>query len=262
MRARCLAIAILALVLAAPVFAGGSTVFNGIDAWHTPGDGQTFIDFSKTPIPADFFCPGSAPLTSLVALEGEPVAIGGQSQPGRVDTIVQRLDDAVFDRSGIAVTRLQVRAMQLRGVSPISTSCGRFDLRVGLEGTQPVTQMTIRRESANGGSFLAPLSLNTKVTFVALDNAEAKPLTLSLPVRFPATPIPWRSLDEKLHVGGLLLVDTNGDKALDTYLPGRSNFLAGGDPVHAIYRPSCHTDPATGEQHCPEPEPMCGNYPC
>lgn len=259
MRLRSLAVAVLALALASPAFAADSAVRNGIDVWYTSGNGGTYIDFSRTPIPADFFCPGSAPLVSTVTLKGDPVVVGGGSRPSAADTIVQRLDDAVFNKDGIATTRLQVRALQLASVAPIETSCGRYELKVGLDGKQPVTTMTIRRQGPTGGTYLAPLSLETKLQFVPAGGATGRPLTLSLPVNFQASPQAWHFMPESEQSTGLVLVDTDGDQQLDTYLPGRSNFQAGDGVVRGR---TCHLDPVTGKNHCVWDEPWCGCCPC
>src|SRR5436305_8000512 len=42
-------LAILAVLLAVPAFAGGAVITNGIDLWKTPAAGGTFVDFSKHP---------------------------------------------------------------------------------------------------------------------------------------------------------------------------------------------------------------------
>src|SRR5215210_15053 len=122
MRVRALGIvgiAFLVSSLVAPVFAADRVIQNGIDVWMTPADGSTFVDFAKTPIPAGFFCSGSAPFTGRVAFQGEPVVTGTPGALGATDTIVQRLDDAVFNKRGVAVTRTQVRALSLRSVAPL-----------------------------------------------------------------------------------------------------------------------------------------------
>jgi hypothetical protein len=256
-----LGVALLLAIIAAPVYAADRTVQNGIDSWVTMQAGGTYVDFSKNPIPAGFFCASSAPFTGKVEFRGEPIVTNIPGAFKNADTIVQRLDDAAFDRNGVAMTRLQVRALSLKSVEPITTSCGMFDLSVGLDGTQPTTRMRIVRENQNGGRFMAPLALNTKVTFTRVGQPNGPALELSVPVRFSMTPnIPWSTRNTAPAVAGFVLVDTDNDRKPDTYLPGTSNFIAGrpgritpnkpGQVVGALYQGYyCHSDPE-GHQHC------------
>ena len=259
MRVRLLGIVLLGICLVSPVFAADRVIQNGIDAWITRGDGSTSMDFAKTPIPAGFFCPGSAAFTGKVAFRGEPIVTGTPGFLGATDTIVQRLDDAVFNKRGVAVTRLQVRALSLKSVAPIQTRCGKFDAAVTLDGVQPVTRMRIMRENENGGRFSAPLSLNAKVIFTPVGRVSRETLEIAVPVRFPAGSIPWRSTVHTPRAAGFVLVDTDGDRVADTYVPGISNFVAGqpsrplsrkpGLAVGAGYTQSCHDD-GSGKLHC------------
>jgi hypothetical protein len=178
---------------------------------------------------------------------------------GGTDTIVQRLDDAVFDKRGVAVTRTQVRALSLKSVAPIQTSCGQFDATVRLDGgVQPITQMIIHRENDQGGTFSGPLSLNVKVSFKPVGRASGEALEIPLAVRFPATlQYPWRSKSIAPEVAGFVRVDTDGDGVLDTYLPGTSNFFAGvlsqpGKPgtLGSLTKSTTTCHDASGCQHC------------
>lgn len=260
-----LGVALLVSSVVAPAFAADRVIQNGIDVWTTPGDGSTFVDFAKNPVPAGFFCSGSAPFTGKVAFRGVPIVTGTPGALGKADTIVQRLDDAAFNARGVATTRIQVRALSLRSVAPINTSCGKFDLSVSLEGVQPTTRMRIIRDNDNGGRFFAPLALNTKVTFTPVGRA-GDALELALPVRFAATPnVPWSSRGSAM-LAGFVLADTDGDRAPDTYLPGTSNFAAGQSSrpvssrkpnlaVGASYQYTCHE--GDGCKHC-----VCSGYNC
>src|ERR1700712_120854 len=127
MRVRSLGIVLLVSGFATSAFAADRAIQNGIDVWSTRGDGSTFVDFALTPIPAGFFCAGSAPFTAKVAFQGVPLVTDNLKALGNTDTIVQRLDDAVFNKRGVAVTRTQVRAISLRRVSPLETGCREFD---------------------------------------------------------------------------------------------------------------------------------------
>src|SRR5689334_9523224 len=92
---------LLALAAGSPALAD-NVVHKGVDMWTTvQGFAQT--SFAKDPLPAGFFCPGSAPFTGRVIMRGAPVAMKPAiGQP--VDTVVARLDDAAFNAKGEATT--------------------------------------------------------------------------------------------------------------------------------------------------------------
>lgn len=261
MRMRSLGIMVLAFGFSTSAFAADRVIQNGIDVWMTRGDGSTFIDFAKNPIPAGFFCPGSAPFTGRVALVGEPIVTGTPGALGAADTIVQRLDDAAFNKQGVAVTRIQIRALSLKSVAPVKTACGTFTASVSLDGAQPTTRMLITREDKHGGRFSAPLWLNVKVSFTPVGRVSREVLEIPVEVRFSATPnVPWRSKAVAPEPAGFVLVDTDGDRVADTYLPGTSNFIAGQSSRPASRKPGavekigergqyyCHA--GDGCQHC------------
>jgi hypothetical protein len=260
---------VVALALAAalgwtlPATAADAIIYNGIDAWKTPANGSTFYDFTANPLPAGFFCQRSAPFTGRVAFRGTPLVTGKAGELGGSDTIIHRLDDVRFDARGKADGRLQVRALQLESLAPVETACGRYDVRVRLAGHQPITRMELTRDNAEGGRFLAPLSLNVKVSFVPV-GGRGRTLEVLRQIRFPASAdLRWTSdlVGKDQHVGAIR-VDTDGDLQVDTYLPGTSNFhvrraadkgiisLCGDISAPTLDEP-CH---CTGsEQHCTEP---------
>jgi hypothetical protein len=225
----CLVVVLTAL-LAVPVFAADRVIYNGVDLWRTLADGSTHADFSKTPIPAGFFCGKSEPFTGRIGFRGVPVATNIPGALEKTDTIVQRLDDAVFNKNGVAQTRLQVRSLNFESIAPVKTACGEFIAKVSLDGEQPVTRMRILRENAGGGRFLAPISVNVKISFTPVGRPAAEPLEIRKSLRFPPLQNQrWESVPAQSgnKVQGFLLVDTDGDRIPDTYLPGTSNFGVG-----------------------------------
>jgi hypothetical protein len=257
--------------------AADSTVRRGVDLFTTAGDGRTFYDFAQNPIPAGFFCKSSKPFTGRVAFKGVPLATGAPGQLGGADTVIERLDDAVFDASGRATTRIRFRALSMVSTAPIKTACGSFHVYVSLGGQQRVTTMHLSRTQEGGGDFVAPLAVNARVTFVPVKpgtSQAARKLELATDFTFPASPLPWsfqRGAPEKGI--GAVRVDTDGDLIPDTRLPATSNFLAGSSPNRSRSKAggencpdpceiTCHTDPSTGKEHCSAPGwiPGCGLY--
>jgi hypothetical protein len=246
---------VLCLAVAAPA-AAVNVIRSGIDLWTTKADGRTHWDFAGDAIPAGFFCANSAPFTGVLHLKGSPIATGKPGALGATDTIVQRLDDAVFNKSGVATTRIQLRALSLESMSPIKTSCGLFDVKASLAGDQPITRMRIFRDSPTSGSYIAPLALNVKLVFTPVHTRTTRPLVLRKSIRFlPKPNATWTaaSPDGLLTHEDFVKVDTDGDGDPDSFLAGTSNFCASGNPASKIASGGCHcADSGCSEQHCPD----------
>jgi hypothetical protein len=250
-------ITVLCLVVAAPAFAVERAINSGIDVWSTKADGRTHYDFSSNPIPSGFFCANSAPFADIIFFKGSPIATDTPSALGRTDTIVQRLDDAVFSKSGVATTRIQLRALSLESMFPVKTSCGQFNVKASLDGDQPITRMRIIRETPTSGSYVAPLALNVKMVFTPVDNPSARPLVLRKNIQF--RPKPNATWTNKPSAGlvtheGFVKIDTDGDGAPDSFIEGTTaNFSAAGNPLAKISGGGCHcADDMCSEMHCPD----------
>jgi len=265
MRSRLWIIAAL-LLIALPTFAAPRAVQSGIDPWVTPGNGRTFIDFGTMPLPAGFFCFKSEPFAGRIVFRGVPVATSEPGVLGQTDTIIQRLDEAVFTKRGEATTRIQVRVLHFESVLPIKTACGDFNVEVKLNGEQPITRMKIVRENANGGRFFAPIAVNGKLVFTPVGRPATEILEVTRNVRFPADQgISWSDhfAPKQVQRAGFVRVDTDNDRLPDTFLPGTSSSFAAGAPSrmgaggkgpqqkYIADEFGCHIQPPT-EGHCPE----------
>jgi hypothetical protein len=268
-----LTVLVLSLLLGFSPLVADPMIQRGIDVFTTAADGKTFYDFADRPIPAGFFCKGSKAFTGRVALKGLPLTTEIPGQLSGADTVVERLDDAVFDDKGVAVTRLQFRALSLVSVAPVKTACGAFHVYVSLGGKQRVTTMNILRTQEGGGDFVAPLAVDVRMRFVPVKPARhkgARKLELTGSVTFPANPLPWSlpAVTKAKRIGPVV-VDTNGDLAPDTLLPGTSNFSPGQSPDRPWTNKGycsccpgelCHAN--SGEMHCTTVT-MCPNtYSC
>lgn len=233
----------------------------GVDVFRTLGGGKTYYDFAKNPVPAGFFCDSSSRFASRVALKGLPIETGIPGQLQGMDTIVERLDEAVFDPLGVAETRVRFRALSMVSIEPIKTSCGAFHVYVTLAGKQPITKMQIYRTQERGGSFHAPLAANVRLTFLPVKGRNSRKLELKGRVNFPEQDTPWSFRNgTDIKQFGPALVDTNGDLIPDTQLPGTSNFAAGFPPEGAKSFGSCSCcvcHSADGEEHCTVSGPEC-----
>lgn len=260
------------LLLGLSPLAADPVVQRGTDIFTTMGGGKTFYDFTENPIPAGFFCKSSKAFTGRVAFKGLPLATETPGQLGSSDTIIERLDDAVFDAKGVARTRIQFRALSLVSIAPIKTACGSFHVYVSLAGKQRVTSMKILRTQEGGGTFAAPLAVNARMQFIPVKPAEqkaARKLELMGSFTFPANPVPWSfAKGEMAKRFSDAVVDTNGDLAPDTLVAGNSNFLPGWSPEQLMNKACCreyvcHAE-SSGKEHCywAPPPPECDNLPC
>jgi hypothetical protein len=256
----------LSLLLGLSPLSADPMIQRGIDVFTTAGDGKTFYDFSYNPIPGDFFCKGSKAFIGRVTFKGLPLTTGTPGQLWGADTVVERLDDAVFEDTGSAVTRIQFRALSLVSITPIKTACGAFHVYISLSGKQRVTTMNILRTQEGGGNFVAPLAVDVRMTFIPVKparNKGARKLELTESFTFPASPLPW-----SLTAGatakriGPVVVDTDGDLIPDALLPGTSNFSPGQSPSRFTNKGSCSCCPEelchadSGQEHC-NYLPMC-----
>lgn len=273
MRTRLIGCIAALLLVALPSFAADRSIQSGVDLWRTPADGKTFIDFKNEPIPAGFFCFKSEPFAGRIIFAGVPIVTSEAGVLGETDTIVQRLDEAVFNGKGVARTRVQVRALHFASTKPIETACGAFNVEVRLNGQQPVTSMKIVRQNRHGGRFFAPIAVNGKLVFTPVGQRAKEILELPRNVRFPANQgIAWAhiGIEKTVQRAGFVLTDTDNDRVPDSYLPGTSaNFGAGirvvprrgtdkiARDTELIYdNPNCHlvnSAEAAAEGHCPGP---------
>src|SRR4051812_18652979 len=124
MRSRGALLALAVLLLAGVSYSSTEPVIQrGIDTFTTTTDGTTFFDFAQSPIPAGFFCKGSPAFTGRVTFRGLPLETGVPGQLRNADTVIERLDDAAFDKNGVATTRIQFKALSMVSIKPIKTGC-------------------------------------------------------------------------------------------------------------------------------------------
>lgn len=233
----------LAALLAAPALASSSkddnrpgavdpedVIYSGIDLWVTPSDSRTYSDFSGTPIPAGFFCEGSAPFTGLIAFTGGGLESVPAGILGDADTIIHRLDDAVFDKDGVAATRVKFLALSLVSLKPFETECGQFSAEIRLRGEQPETSMRIeRQDDPDSGTYSATLAVNAKVVFRPINGEAGKLLEIEQDVRFAPNHSYWAREPgyNAPAVRNYAQVDVDGDGRAETTIPGPSNFHPG-----------------------------------
>jgi len=140
----------------------------GPDEFETAADGQTYHDFSGSPIPADFFGAGSQPYAQSVALQGVPLQAGSN-----VDTIIERASavDAPGGSTAIAMTALSLKASTPITVT-YSNKTETWDVFVGLSLFKSSSgTMTI-----NASSFDSTLKVWPRFTFKRIPDGLTKVL--------------------------------------------------------------------------------------
>jgi hypothetical protein len=238
-------------------------VTRGVDIFQT-GNG-TGVDFAATPLPPNFFCPGSPQFSGQVALSG--VSLGGAAQSG--DTIVERLQTADFS-GGAATIPVKVRALSLASSNPLTISCAsgstQWRLDVCLCGDQPATDIVVKVDPTCGcGTFDGSLRMKTCLRFTNLaDNSVRGPIPQE--VKLKITNMPWcpKPMQNALVTGPFSITDCNGQQV---NLPGTSNDFFPGYTcaeqapgvncwVKFASLTKCHEGPTPTHQHCVNP--VCG----
>jgi len=245
------------------------TIVHGVDVFQTSTGKPTKADFAKNPIPADFFCKGSAPFKGEIELRGVPLTTAPAGVAANGDTIVERLGNGVFV-SGAAKIPVKVRALQLTGAQPLSIECpnqGTTQWKVDtcLCGPQPTTKIMVKVDQSCGcGHFDGELRLNTCLTFTeAKSGRKAGPLKQAVDLKI--TDMPWcpKPGAGEPVISGPFMVDTNCDGKPDMKLTKTTNFFPGwkcdNQAVDCLTQYAslthCHEGPSKEHPHCVNP--MC-----
>ena len=197
---------LVALVMGGLFLAGlpspalGGPVPDNIDFFTTvPGIGNSFQDFSPTPLLAGFFGPGSLPFAATVVFSGVPLNPAESS----ANVTVRRLDTARFSHPfpSDATVGLRIEDLSLRNLSTIRVSfldghIETWNLTVDPSSAPQTTgSMTITHSTNQGGNWTATLPVLPLYTFTrgtevrVVDTADAGSL---LPQwNLSAQGIPW-----------------------------------------------------------------------
>ncbi len=212
------------VLLAAPLFA--QKIAPGYDIWKTVGNGETFMDFSDSPIPAGFFFEGSEPFTGAISFVGVPLATEPAGALQGADTVIERLDTATFGEDGLASSRMRIMALSLVSPEPIDVDGSLWDVGVSLGEVQPITEIVYEKFTEDTGELLADLVVNVRLTFT---HRVVKKLSYSLErtVHFQrATHTPFRMMSPEIKsakqrhsVLSGLKIDTTGDGQVDSLMP-------------------------------------------
>jgi hypothetical protein len=245
--------------------AAQTVIPRGIDLFATHADGRTFVSFADDPLPADFFCPGSAPFKGAVKLVGIPLVTEPPGIAYDSDTAVERLSDVELVPGDVATVPIRMAALRLTSISPITVQCdwgeALFDAYVCLarDEEQPVTNIEIMETHDQGGFFTGDLIVVADVVFM-----DSRTGDVTEPIR---QNIELRVLDGNQWmyqpgIGGVqvpypFIVDTDCDNQPDRDVPGTTNFFPGWSPdtpdcfSMTPEDDGCHANPNGDHAHCP-----------
>ncbi|HEU4834110.1 MAG TPA: hypothetical protein VFS90_06845 [Pyrinomonadaceae bacterium] len=141
----------------------------GNDEFVTAADGETFHDFSGSPVPAGFFGTGSLAYGGLVALEGVPLSSGSD-----VDTIIERASTVSAPGGSTAIN---MTALSLKGSSPITVTYSgggteSWDVFVGLS----IFKASGGTMTINASTFDSTLKVWPRFTFKRIPDGLTKVL--------------------------------------------------------------------------------------
>jgi len=211
-------VTLLVTLMALPAVA--QTIPPGKDFWVTPANGQTDFTFPDKDVESLCGAPPSSTWNHKVALKGVP-ASGSD-----YDTVVARLDYAVFGGTLQASTRIQVQALNLASAASQDTPCGRLDWTVRLAGPQAVTTMKLRRTSEKGGLFSADIAVNVEFR-ATRGGVYLGSLFYNIVLPDPAAGTPWSFGTNGQFRAGMTeandCIDVLREKLL-TYSPDSSHF--------------------------------------
>lgn len=238
------------LLIALPATA--QTIPKGTDALAT-ADGSV-ADFSLDPLPADFFCPGSAPFTGVIDFVGLPLSTNPPGIVGDADTIIARLAPADLS-GGTATVPVKVEAVSMRSRDLVVINCGGVatSWRVkaclcGCEcggGAQATTQLDLVLDdpACGCGHASGELEFEICLTFVNVDTGAMRG-PVQRPVHLKVANMPF-CFDPPPGVVVATMpfeVDTSCDGVVDCFVPGSEKFVPG---------VTC------GQGGCIPPEPVC-----
>ncbi|HKQ97999.1 MAG TPA: protease pro-enzyme activation domain-containing protein [Candidatus Polarisedimenticolia bacterium] len=216
-----------------------------IDLFTTPAGAGTHVSFGATPIPADFFDPGSEPFAGDVPMQGR--AIDPLGLLGPTDTIVRRTQPASLIGPGASATvPIEIVALSLVSSQPITVGYGggpseQWTVRACLSSAvpQPAGSMAITNGTCidEGGTFTSSLPVQPRLVFSRVGDGATRVLdtgALGIPADlFTTVNGHWVGVaDPGLNLTTVpagLTVDADCDPLTPDVgpLPGTGSFFAG-----------------------------------
>ena len=235
--------------------AAAAQIQQGIDAMSTTLGTTASVD-----LPAGYFCPGSAPVSTSIKLTGVPLSTNPPGVLAGADTIVERLKDANVPAGGCATVPVTVRAASMKSLETLNVFCPatgntRWSVSVctGCCGAQPITEITICDDGTGCGcgTFGGELSLNTCLKFTNLADGTVLGPVQDMVTLFVNTPWCDKNPGGVVEAKEAFMVDTDCDSMVDLAVPCSTNFFPGATCNGPNCPPPvCHEGPSPDHQHC------------
>ncbi len=261
------------LVVASATLASAQQVViqQGNDGWQTLPPRElltTEIDFGTTPLPADFFGPGSDPFDGVVVLQGSPLDTVPAGALGSTDTIYERLADSLpMDIGGSDTVPIEIVALSLTSCEPIEVSFNGgtaieewvVDVHLSPTVAQTPGTMTIYLKHADGGTFdsdlpVVPILEFSQVSGTATAAMDPGP-TLAMASSDTGWVMPFGPAGFDPATLGIdplppgIPVDGDGDGIYEYNTVGESNFRGGVSYSSCSFDAWFHEEYASDAEH-------------
>lgn len=175
----------------------------GVDLWTSPPGVSFDNHFTASPIPADFFGPGSDPFDGSVCLAGSPLTTNPPGILGTTDCIIRRnLSLPLSGVPAMGAVPIEIVALNLVSCQPITVTYNsgppqQWNVQVTLSSNVPQQQgqMTVRKECCNGGTFDSQLPVLPKFIFSEVGNPTNQRVLdlggMMPPIQFQSTGSHW-----------------------------------------------------------------------
>jgi hypothetical protein len=212
---------LVACALAGPADAQ-LTIQRGVDLFSSQAG--TLVDFSKDPLPTNFFGCGEK-FSGTISFVGRPIL--ADKPIGNTDTIIQRPNNIPLV-GGVGSGAIRIVALSLRNAA-WTDPCGRtwkVTARLDQAAAQPGGTITITQTSATGGTFSSSMTVLGEVSWT---DGAATLGPVANAVTLASNGSCWATSPGAggLTVTAPLTVDSDGDGVLDRQLLGTSNFHPG-----------------------------------
>ncbi len=178
------------------------TLDPGVDLWTTPSGSSFDNHFTVSPIPANFFDPGSEPFDGSVCLMGSPLTTIPAGTLGSTDAVVRRISSVPLPSvPDNGVVPIEIVALNLVSCNPITVTYPgpdqQWNVQVTLSSNVPQQQgqMVITKSCCNGGTFDSQLPVSPKFVFSKVSNpADIRILDIGgmlPPINFQSTGSHW-----------------------------------------------------------------------
>ena len=208
----------------------GVNLFTTVPGIPGTSEGTLYDVADSSPIPADFFGPGSQPFDGVIYLQGSPL---NTSAYGSTDTVVERHPGGPWEPPPLSdpavYIAIEIVALNLVSCQPITVSYGtgpseQWNVQVELPSS--TGSIIPRKTHPNGGTFQSYLQVQPLLTFTRIGDGDTQVFNSPDFLNLTPSVSAWSYaapgvLSVPLYEGG----------------PGTTNFIPGADPSDGVIHP-------------------------